>query len=910
MKEVLFNPVRNLHSDNYQDSRFTRVVAGGFWVFNLLYVVGISLIAGPMILASLWPAVQIGNAPAHHLVVVTLAMLLPVVVCVFVYRSALYRNHAKLSEFFVGVELPVAAVLIGRSLWAHELSVMSIALYGFMLSVAAAQCWLLMQRKVAGIQVLKSPTRLTLGISAFVCFGGIYLSILALVFTSPVLIGSLVLSLVMFAAGFIYFENFPPLVLLMPCAAIVGLSIFLVVLRFVLYVPYCFYHQWCVRHEQAVTVSHRAVTPLVWIVCVTAFLLLHYQARSHDFKTLEVTSDSEVKQLDLLKRAESIKADLLDAYLAPVRYLPQHRGMANPLFGLRNGLLTLLLPSLVYQGDSSRSQLRAEQYYENMFDAPIQRTERKAIVKAYKNHWSLNSQPEAGLIDIGQRTVHVESQNLGIEVNHGIATVTVQEVLMNRTARSLETFQYFTLPEDAVVTGLWLSDTVAEPRMFEYQVAPRGAAQQVYKEQVQIRVDPALLELVGPRQYRLRVFPVLPATPMVVTMTYKTLPDKKGNWPLPVLREQRNIFWNRKTKRLINGEALNINDESQWLPQHIALQDVRELPAKLHLGYMDDGKYISAKPLPAAASSTVADRTAILIDGSYSMSHEKRSVLTLLQLMTNTDMFFCKADCTRTNLDNNESWVFFGQSQPLEQLSSFQQHDDYRSYDSVILLSDGGSYETQSDQKAIDLDVPTWMLELGLGAHAYRDSLTDSLRRSGGGIVNSVEQAVFERRAGNDARDASQSGGIPSDKKLIAVTSKHAWFESEQPAQESNPELAQIVAGLKIKQLGKFNESGNDLDLLHEIALEHGIVSAYSSMIVLVNDAQRRRLKDLSSREDRFKREVETGKKIPVVATAVPEPHEWALMGIGLLLLVITAHRRGWTLRTALQLPPMHYHKN
>ena len=66
------------------------------------------------------------------------------------------------------------------------------------------------------------------------------------------------------------------------------------------------------------------------------------------------------------------------------------------------------------------------------------------------------------------------------------------------------------LPALRPITGLWLgaSSEIAEADRFV--VAPRGAAQQVYRAQVQRRIDPALLEQVGPEQYRLRAFPILP----------------------------------------------------------------------------------------------------------------------------------------------------------------------------------------------------------------------------------------------------------------------------------------------------------------------------------------------------------------------------------------------------------------
>jgi len=249
---------------------------------------------------------------------------------------------------------------------------------------------------------------------------------------------------------------------------------------------------------------------------------------------------------------------LVDAYLSPLRYLPNDFGVATrqPLLEFRNYLLKLLLPTLVYQGDTRTDMQLAERQYEAFFDQPIQRAERRTILNAHRNHWTPNSDLSAGLLDIGQRTVHVESQNVTVDVKQNVSTITIQEVLQNRTPRALETLQYFTLPEDAVITGLWLSDNEAHPEMFPFQVAPRGAAQQVYREQVQIRVDPALLELVGPRQYRLRVFPVVPDTPMIVTLKYRTLQSSDGQWPLPVLKEQRNIFWDKNTRRSINGQPV------------------------------------------------------------------------------------------------------------------------------------------------------------------------------------------------------------------------------------------------------------------------------------------------------------------------------------------------------------------
>jgi hypothetical protein len=88
------------------------------------------------------------------------------------------------------------------------------------------------------------------------------------------------------------------------------------------------------------------------------------------------------------------------------------------------------------------------------------------------------------------------------------------------------------------------------------------------------------------------------------------------------------------------------------------------------------------------------------------------------------------------------------------------------------------------------------------------------------------------------------------------------------------------------------------LDYLHSLATQYGIVTPYSSMIVLVNGQQQQLLNQLSGLEDRFDREVEplgeTAPASPVPLAGVPEPHEWLLMGLaaGILAFYIYTKRR------------------
>jgi hypothetical protein len=86
------------------------------------------------------------------------------------------------------------------------------------------------------------------------------------------------------------------------------------------------------------------------------------------------------------------------------------------------------------------------------------------------------------------------------------------------------------------------------------------------------------------------------------------------------------------------------------------------------------------------------------------------------------------------------------------------------------------------------------------------------------------------------------------------------------------------------------------LDALHALAMEYGIVTPYSSMIVLVNPRQQTLLDQLSELGDRYQREVEslgeTTPASPVPLVGVPEPHEWLLLGLAAALLAYLAMRR------------------
>jgi len=127
--------------------------------------------------------------------------------------------------------------------------------------------------------------------------------------------------------------------------------------------------------------------------------------------------------------------------------------------------------------------------------------------------------------------------------------------------------------------------------------------------------------------------------------------------------------------------------------------------------------------------------------------------------------------------------------------------------------------------------------------------------------------------------------------------------QTESLGLEPNPEESGLIAfAARRLILAEMQRYGGDLsqvstlDNLHALAQEFSIVTPYSSMIVLVNSDQQRLLDHLAEGSDRFDREFEQLKDtVPSTTTpltGVPEPHEWLLIGLAVIMLLMYASRR------------------
>ena len=540
-----------------------------------------------------------------------------------------------------------------------------------------------------------------------------------------------------------------------------------------------------------------------------------------------------------------------------------------------------------YQGKREDRQT-AEKLYAEFFDIPILRGEKDTIRRAVESNFN-RSEVNAGLLSIDAKRVLLTNQQVKVTPHGDWADVELHETYRNQTTELQEIFYYFSLPESATLTGIWLGEADNKALSYPFQVSTRGAAQKIYKEQLVQRVDPALLEQVGPQNYRLRVYPVLAqGQPMNMWMTYKVM-KQANSWLLPHLNEQRNVYWNRNTARSIDGKSVALSDK--WLPDSIAAD--KSAPA-VHQMTLPNGSNIIAKPFDANGYSLPQNqRLAIVLDGSYSMNaHRPELVKTIDWLRSNIlpknqiDLYLTTNGSVPPASVSIESFkpdraVFYGSIEPKQMLEQFENLSKTAAnpkYDAIIAITDRGSYELSTDKdKPKNMSAPLWMVHLGGLPFAYDDATLSMIQHSGGSVSTDI-QTVMQRIA--------TLPSLGKDTSLLSVVDNYAWFLSQAADPTAKPKddgFDAIAARQWITQVSQSLQPNQlkELDAVHVLAKRYNLVTPYSSMIVLVNDQQKQDLKNAEQGKDRFKRDIEDKQQLPPAkVSATPEPAEWLLLAI------------------------------
>ncbi len=899
---------------------------GIFWFWNLLFLSLVSFGMTPMIFYDLVRDAMDGFVPLNF--ALTCLMLLAVPYAATIVGLLKFRtDHRKLLALFYGVEGPIFLMLLIRLFVVRELNAGSAFMLGTFLLGAVAFAYSLFKPLS---QHGPKGQHLSFAASSLTLFVGLFSAVLVLFFAIPAawaFLGAF------FKFGWLtgllsapWRGSFALLFGLTFFALSATLFIAMPVVLTVLYPSrwYESFQQFRASHGRAPAI---AITASVCALLTAGFFVSDRQPDPTLLQTLSEKPKTPEERRERLARSEEIRADLIDIYLSPYRYvtpegrakmikeiyedtLPMTSGAAQRVQSWFNAMVGPFL----YKGPGdAKERQKARDLYTEFFDESIQRGAKNEILTALSSTYE-RDQREAGLIDEGARKVHLLRQSVKVTPVGQSAQVELYEVYENQTANQQEVLYYFTLPDSAAITGLWLGNSDQRSKAFSYRVSPRGAAQQVYRNEVTRRVDPALLEQVGPRQYRLRAFPVprkrsrrqrergqLPQQ-LHLWMQLQVLP-KDGAWPLPKLAEARNVYWDKKTERILNKER--VSSHEAWLPESVSF-DVAGAPASPSpkLLQIDPNLAISARPIEASEEAQIpsgARRYAVLIDTSRSMAAQAKRLNEALswlkqKVAPKASLHFMIGASASSGAQpswseeapDQDALIFYGRQSVSELLSQFEALRSREALDAVIVLTDRGAFELEKDnQTPYTASAPLWLVHLGGRISAgYDDHTLEHIQRSKGGVVDAVQKPFA-------AMSAAQKHG----QELIGMSDGYLWsvVEKTGPVQSSSPnepvDLLAIAARQYVRRATQLDDTARlpVLDQLHRVAKRYSVVTPYSSMIVLVNERQHKALDRAEAAKDRFDREVESQEeRLPTPPTGsfggditgTPEPETWALLAL------------------------------
>ena len=869
-----------------------------FWGWNALFFAVLWLGLGPVLLIELFIAVGLGVVPAPFAAYALLLLALPLAGMGVAARWMLF-DPGRLLSLFYGVQLPLMVLCLVRLFAIQQLTwATGLALATFGLGAVG-----LLRTLIAGFEERRASGQVVrLGLQSAYLVAGLWSALLMGIYAVG-LGGVMAQGLLEMLSDLIFgrWSSLPPpdaWVILVPIFTFWGLSMLVLVVS-----PFALLGI-ALRAWQVVYEATRRRLGARWATATTAvvvggllaaFAVTAVQPQHRAFDTLDAVRTDADRRAALADTA-AIRRGLIASYLSSERWFegdPTGEHVAELWSeSVPDGIAwapqqlwaTLMAPFVYHPVDpegSWREKPRAEAHYGAFLDVPLRRAERDTLVRAARQTWRWQD-AEAGLLDIGERRVHLDRQQIEVEPHGDWARVTVHDVYRNRTWDQQEVHVAFSLPESAAVTGLWLGPVDDRSLADRHVVAPRGAAQEVYTGEVRRRVDPALLEQVGPRQYRLRAFPIEPRTgPTSVRSIGREGPEMHlwlevvvprigdgadARWPMPRHSEVRNLFWDRATTRTVAGKGARPLDA--WLPESVAAPDAVRRSHTAVVG----GLMVRADPV-GPTRGPAPDRIRVLVDSTRSMADHVDQIEAALRVLSSASAvtLACTREATVVACPDFEaSTALFWGARPLE-----AQIEDWRRLggdaEAWVVITDQGSYELAALAGQVpSLDAwpassPLWLLHVdGVLPAATPDPTLDAVFRSGGGVATRAD-ALLDRLADRTVIDGFRFS--------VAVTEEA----------DTEGAFTQIAARRAIAALDRDAVPGtlDHLDHMHQIATAHDVVTPYSSMLVLVNDRQRQALANAEARDDRFDREVETGSPATPVVSSVPEPSTWLLLAAG-----------------------------
>jgi hypothetical protein len=669
-------------------------------------------------------------------------------------------------------------------------------------------------------------------------------------------------------------------------------------------------------------------------------------------QTTDFTSRSRLAT-SILKQEKKFQNRLIENYLAHYRYLTDismtalrqaylnQTAIGEPHASrLQSFFLTLAYP-FVFQGHFESDVKSADADYRLIFDEPIQLSQPDRVKKILSQSFNFSSdQLQSSVLDRTDKDVLLINRQITAipDQTSQFATVTIEEEYDNLTSTEQEVYYLFALPPDSVITDLKLGPdlNIASARLEsasspivpvpgqaplptsvvptpiieqnQGQVAPQAAANTVYENQYQPRIDPALLDQVGPSVYQLRVYPIpvsedrlsqwqrdnltAPIRRQKVRYSYVTPINPDHTASLPQIIETRNL----------TGKNIFFN------PQVHPISLASASPTSLKYTLNQANVVFLPHSTTAQKTNLSEKKIGLLVDSSYSMRlSDWRSFLqsqlpldSLIQSNLVDLYFFTDLVSPVINLNNQLAnpkalaVPSFGQTNRLKALKQVE-----GKYDLIIMFTDSSSADLSNDEpNPTPTSHQSIYLVFTTSPAKFPPNLTRYLASQQAVIAKSGQFAIslFSHR------QLYQPEIAPS---LVAVTTLGGWFITSKtsanfthvPSVSATSPFAKLATRYFINSRLKLPA---EFDSLNTLAWQQSIVTPISSLIVVTTPDQQSQLDQQSTSENRFKSNHQLGEETLaepqaggfLSGSAVPEPQETVLIFVVLLLLVFTGRRQ------------------
>lgn len=766
----MFHKVKTMPKESFKKKLVSVGSKVIFWGYNILglFYIGLTAASEFFILFSPRSAV-----PWNIALCIYILVLLPISALLLGIFTNIKHHPDKLLKVFFAVELPIIGLTLARLIFIRE---MTPIMWLFFLSILVSIIGFLIYTFYPKIKSKFTRAALILSQEIALILAGY--AVLLFLFLLPILAAVLFDGIMhipfgylggmfLYTKGLVIVQILVFLVLFFSTVGLFVVSPFVatfVYLKVFKELKEKFIKNYGKNYTRILTYSFCAV----YIILTIGLSLQVNNVKTDLFKSFneaKTFEDQNQKAYELLKDPDGLKRSLTNAYLSSYRYITDTNNQlliepydyyfnTNPdqSKAIQN-LFNALSAPFVYAGNFNTDISQAAENYQKIFDQSIQDGERDAIQKALG---STNNRGEAkaGLLDKDQKTVRLLSKNIEINtsVHDLLAKVSIDESYENTTDDVQEVYYEFSLPENSVMTGLWLGNDLEYPAT----VSPKGAARSTYESQVTRYVDPALLEQVGPRQYRLRVFPVpvhsqFPSTQsnqenvskQRVKIEYITLLGIQG-FGLPKISESRNVFEDGGTKKTLklnqnvqnfdwknsfvtmnsngcSGEILTTdtgNGIVEFVPHFLNTNLQKYYPCTNAQAGQAGGQLSEQSDVQAATE--IADnaekipenlKIAILLDASYSskdidwVAYILQNIPQNLVIKNNVELYYFNEKMSeKINFDlpmfqaiggkGLPGFAHFGRTDRLKALYSLD-----NSYDAVLMLTDGSSFDLANKTK-------------------------------------------------------------------------------------------------------------------------------------------------------------------------------------------------------------------